>query len=530
MYSDIEWLTHPIIRWPLTTAYLGVLLLISIYGLHRYWLVWLYFRNRPKQRKSTQPFKELPFVTVQLPMYNELQVAERVIDAACLLDYPRNRLQVQVLDDSTDKSFQVAQQRVEYWSKQGVNIQVLHRKNRIGYKAGALAEAFPLAKGQFLAIFDADFVPQPDFLKRAIHYFTNPSVGMVQTRWDHLNRKNSLLTRSQAIFLDGHFLIEHAARNWSGRWINFNGTAGIWRREAIESAGGWQHDTLTEDVDLSYRAQLKGWNFVFVPEICCPAELPPEINAFKAQQHRWTKGSIQTAKKLLLKVLRAPVPLGVKMEAFFHLTSPMVYLYITLMALLWYPAFYVNMQPFQSGSFNSFLVCISVFALGTASAGLFYVVSQRIQYRSWLGTIVQLPVLMSIGIGVAINNARGCLEAIWGHDSAFVRTPKYNSVGVESSRPRHNNEKSDDVNTRHISRIIPTPSIKVWMVLLEIGMGLYILECVRLTAMRGVGVISVPLLLLFASGYLYVGLTGLKNQWTASRKIDVLMPTTPRMS
>ena len=311
-WLDVSWLNNPFIRWPLTAAYIAVLLLVGLYGIHRYWLVWLYYRNRRHVPRPHSRFEQLPGVTVQLPMYNEAQVAERIIDAAVALDYPREFLQIQVLDDSTDGSERIAAARVEYWASRGIDIEFLHRTNRHGYKAGALAEAIPRAKGALIAIFDADFVPEHDFLKRTVHQFTDPRVGMVQARWDHLNRGDSLLTRSQAIFLDGHFVIEHAARNRSDRWINFNGTAGVWRREAIESAGGWQHDTLTEDVDLSYRSQLQGWRFVFLSNVACPAELPPEINAFKSQQHRWTKGSIQTAKKLLPTLLRSNAPMRVK--------------------------------------------------------------------------------------------------------------------------------------------------------------------------------------------------------------------------
>ncbi len=510
--ADASWLTNPAIRWSLTAVYMTVLLLISAYGLHRYWLVWLYYRSRRHLPRPKRRFEQLPLVTVQLPMFNEANVAKRVIDAACALDYPLDRLQIQVLDDSTDSSEGIARQRVDRWAKRGVDIQLLHRSNRAGFKAGALAAALPHAKGQFIAIFDADFVPSPDFLKRCIHYFTDPTVGMVQTRWDHLNRGDSLLTRSQAIFLDGHFVVEHTARNRSDRWINFNGTAGVWRHDAIVAAGGWQHDTLTEDVDLSYRAQLAGWHFVFLPRVCCPGELPPEINAFKAQQHRWTKGSIQTAKKLLPKVLKSQASLGVKIEAFFHLTSPMVYLYISLMALLLYPAFFVNMQPFQNGSLGGFVLCMSLFALGTASAGVFYTVSQRAQHRGTLKTVVQLPVLMSIGIGIALNNARGCVEALVGHRSAFVRTPKYNVAATM------------DHTHRGSGQVIPTPSIKVWMSLLEVGMGLYTLECARLALSAHRTMISMPFLLLFASGYLYVGLTGLSSQWLSNRAARALVP------
>lgn len=504
----LKLLNLPVIHYTLTAVYLVVLLLVSIYGLHRYWLVWLYYRHRRQIPRARKRFQTLPRVTVQLPMYNEASVAQRVIDAACRLDYPRDLLQVQVIDDSTDGSQEIARQRVVYWADRGMDIQWLHRSKRTGFKAGALAEAMPSAKGDFVAIFDADFVPNPDFLKRTVHYFCDPAVGMVQTCWDHLNREDSLLTRSQAIFLDGHFIIEHTARNRSDRWINFNGTGGIWRRIAIESAGGWQHDTLTEDVDLSYRAQLTGWRFVFLPRVTCPAELPPEINAFKAQQHRWTKGSIQTAKKLLPRLLKSDAPLRVKIEAFFHLTSPLVYLYISLMALLFYPAIYVNMQPAHSDTWAGLIWGMSLFGLGTASACAFYTVSQREKGRSVVGTFIQLPALMSIGIGIALNNARGCIEALLGHDSAFVRTPKYNTTAPIGSATG---------KTQPSLSVLATPSIKLWMSVIEIAMGLYTLECARLSLVVHDTVISFPFLLLFASGYLYVGLLSLRSQWLVHR-------------
>ena len=502
LWFDLFESVGPIMRWPLTVLYIGVLLLICVYGLHRYWLVWLFRRTSATPRPSPRPFAELPVVTVQLPMYNEASVAERIIDAACKLDYPADKLQIQVIDDSTDGSAVIARRRAAYWADRKVDIQYLHRCHRDGYKAGALAAALPRAKGRIIAIFDADFVPPPRFLKDTVHHFTDPGVGMVQARWGHLNRGDSALTRSQAIFLDGHFLIEHAARHQSGRWINFNGTAGLWRQDAIESAGGWQSDTLTEDMDLSYRAQLAGWRFVFLPQVVCPAELPPEINAFKAQQHRWTKGSIQTARKILPRLLRADVPMRIKVEALFHLTSPMVYIYVTLMVLLFFPAFFVNLEPFEEGTAAGVLWGMTLFALGTASAGTFYVVSQAVQRRSAWATIAQLPMLMSIGIGIALNNTRGVIEALIGHQSAFVRTPKYNTTAAAPegapSAPRRR---------RVGRRVLPTPSIKVWMSLIELGMGLYCLVCARLALGDERTLVSLPFLLLFAGGYFYVGLT-----------------------
>ncbi|MEE9403970.1 MAG: cellulose synthase family protein [Algisphaera sp.] len=483
-------------RWPLTAAYLLLLVLIGIYGVHRYWLVYLFARHRKQTPRPTSRFTDLPQVTVQLPVFNEGRVVERIIDAACRIEYPQDRFQIQVLDDSTDGSEQIALRRIEHWQARGVNIELRHRTDRTGYKAGALAAGMTTATGELIAIFDADFVPPANFLKRTVHHFTDPTLGMVQTRWSHLNRKDSLLTRGQAIFLDGHFVIEHTARNRSGAWINFNGTAGLWRADAIQEAGGWQHDTLTEDVDLSYRAQLAGWNFRFLNEVTCPAELPPEINAFKSQQHRWTKGSIQTAKKLLPRLLTADIPLKIKIEAFFHLTSPLVYLYITLFALLFYPAVWVNLQPIEDGRWAGVFLGFTLFGLGTISATTFYIASQRAQKRSAWKTLLQVPLLMAIGIGIALNNAIACLEAIVGHETPFIRTPKYG-------------DQPTGVSQKTKNTVIPIPSLKIWVTFLEIGMGLFMLECARHTLSARNTAVSLPFLLLFATGYLYVGLTSL---------------------
>ncbi len=494
------------LRWPLTGAYLLLLALIGSYGLHRYWLVFLFNRHRKHIARPAQRYTTLPRVTVQLPMFNEGTVAQRIIDAACKIDYPLDRLQIQVLDDSTDGSQCISADRVAYWAARGYDIEMRHRTDRTGYKAGALAEGLNSATGELIAIFDADFIPPANFLKRTVHHFTDPQVGMVQTRWSHLNREDSLLTRGQAIFLDGHFVVEHTARNRSGAWINFNGTAGLWRATTIEDAGGWQHDTLTEDVDLSYRAQLKGWRFLFLPWVTCPAELPPEINAFKSQQHRWTKGSIQTAIKLLPTLMRAPIPFKVKLEAFFHLTSPLVYLYITLLALLFYPAVYINLQAVKNDSFAGVFLGLSLFMLGTASATAFYLTSQRAQKRSGWMTLLQVPMLMSIGIGIALNNAVACIEALLGHESPFVRTPKY---GDPAPAARSKNKPH-----RSKLQIIPIPSLKLWITLLEITFGVFMLECARLSIEIQNTIISLPFLVLFATGYLYVGFSSL---WVHTR-------------
>jgi len=500
-FESLEFLALPHVRWPITISYLAIVALIAMYGLHRYRLVYLFLKHRRDRLRPLRRYDELPRVTVQVPLFNESEVARRIIDAACQLDYPRDRLQVQILDDSTDCCADIARERAGHWRDRGIDIQYRHRIDRTGYKAGALADATPEATGEFLALFDADFVPPRHFLHRAIHHFTDPAVGMVQARWTHLNREDSMLTRMQAIFLDGHFLIEHTARHRAGHWINFNGTAGIWRRQAIDDAGGWQHDTLTEDVDLSYRSQLAGWRCVFLPTLRCPAELPPEINAFKSQQHRWTKGSIQCAVKLLPRIARSEAPWATKVEAFFHLTSPAVYLLVTLLGLLVFPAFFANLQPVRDGQWAGLLLGATLFGLGTASAGVFYVVSQRVQRRSLLGAVACIPALMAVGIGIAISNARAVLEAIVGHQSAFVRTPKYNRPATAIDKPAS------------LARFIPVPSAAIGSTALELAMAGYMVACLALALTHRNSIMSLPFLLLFAAGYLYVGLWSLRTHW-----------------
>src|SRR5450432_4183240 len=329
-------------------SYVAILVGVAIYGFHRYVLVYLYLKHRYHAYTPRGQFDHLPRITVQLPMYNEDVVAERIIRASCLIDYPHELLEIQVLDDSTDHSADIARLACEEWAAKGYPVKYIHRTNRVGYKAGALAAGLLEASGEFIAIFDADFVPPRDILQNVVNYFIDDKIGMIQVRWDHLNRDASLLTKSQAIFLDGHFVIEHTARNRSGRFMHFNGTAGVWRRTTIDDAGGWEHDTLTEDLDLSYRAQMKGWQFVYLPQFCAPAELPPEMIGFKQQAHRWTKGSMQTAIKLLPRVLRSKhLPLRIKTEAFFHLTNTIVYVLMVLLTILMYPAFLSFYSPLK---------------------------------------------------------------------------------------------------------------------------------------------------------------------------------------
>jgi cellulose synthase/poly-beta-1,6-N-acetylglucosamine synthase-like glycosyltransferase len=477
-------------------AYVAVLLVLSVYGSHRYYMAYLYYRHKFRLPTPWRRFESLPPVTVQLPIFNEMYVVKRLIGAVCALDYPRHLLEIQVLDDSTDETCDVARECVERWREQGVDIHYIHRTNRRGFKAGALENGLGLAKGEFIAVFDADFVPDPDFLRRTVHFFTDPKVGMVQVRWEHLNRAYSSLTQCQSILLDGHFVIEHTARNRSGAFFNFNGTAGIWRRETIQSAGGWQHDTLTEDLDLSYRAQLAGWRFVFLPHVTSPAEIPVEMNAFKSQQHRWAKGSIQTALKLLPRIFAAPLPWHVKREAFFHLTANFAYLLMIPLALLMPVSVMVRVGH---GWIEVLLLDIPFFAAATASVCSFYFASQREIGMSVWQRLKYMPFLMALGIGLCVNNARAVVEALLGQESGFTRTPKH---GVKSAG-------ESVVRKRYKAAVTFQP-------LVELGLAAYMTIGIVFVLERHV-YYALPFLLLFQAGFACVGLMsvweGLRAVW-----------------
>jgi cellulose synthase/poly-beta-1,6-N-acetylglucosamine synthase-like glycosyltransferase len=421
----------------LVATYYLILGVLALYGLHRLVLVWVWWRTRNRGASAPPPPREWPVVTVQLPLYNELYVAERLIEAVCRLDYPRDRLEIQVLDDSTDETRDVVARVVARARDEGLDVHHLHRIDRAGYKAGALAEGLSRAAGKLVAVFDADFVPHPDFLRRTVPHFVGPEaagVGMVQARWDHLNRGYSLLTRVQALMLDGHFLIEHAARNRGGCFFNFNGTAGVWRRRAIEDAGGWQADTLTEDLDLSYRAQLAGWRFLYLPEVGVPSELPVDVNGFKGQQHRWAKGSIQTGRKLLPTILRADVPKRVKLEALVHLTNNLAYPLMVALSLLVFPA----MVARRGGGLGEILLLdLPLFLGATVSVLVFYAASQVAATRAGRERreIRFLPTLMGVGIGLAVSNARAALGGLVSRGGEFVRTPTYKIADEGSDAP-----------------------------------------------------------------------------------------------
>jgi cellulose synthase/poly-beta-1,6-N-acetylglucosamine synthase-like glycosyltransferase len=417
---------------PVELAILGLyfltLVILAVFGLHRYIMVYLYFRNKQHRALPAPRPAVLPRVTVQLPLYNEMYVVDRLLESVTRIAYPRELLEIQVLDDSTDETVTIAEAAVARYREQGFDIQYLHRDDRTGYKAGALDAGLKVAKGEFILIFDADFLAPVDILEKTIGHFDDARVGMVQVRWGHVNRDYSLLTQVQSVLLDGHFILEHGGRNRAGRFFNFNGTAGIWRRIVIDDAGGWQHDTLTEDLDLSYRAQMKGWRFVFVQDVVSPAEIPVEMNAFKSQQHRWAKGSIQTCKKLLPTILASDLPLPIKIEATFHLTANFAYPLMVLLSILMFPAMVIR---YNMGWYEMMIVDVPLFLGATMSVCSFYLMSQReIFGDSWRSRIKYLPAVLSVGIGLSVNNAKAVFEALLGMESEFTRTPKYAVEGA----------------------------------------------------------------------------------------------------
>ncbi len=407
-------------------VYFGILGLLSVYGVYRYRLVYLFLRyqkHKPQPKARYAPGR-LPRVTVQLPLFNEMYVAERLIDAVVKLEYPRELLEIQVLDDSTDDTQQIASAAVNKYFAQGVDIVYHHRENREGFKAGALEAGLKKSSGELVLIFDADFVPRPDCISKMLDFFTDERVGMVQMRWSHINADYSLLTKVQAIMLDGHFVIEQVARNRCGGFFNFNGTAGMWRREAIEWSGGWQHDTLAEDTDLSYRAQLMGWRFIYLADDDVPAELPVEINAFKSQQRRWAKGVVQVGMKLLRRMWHDPrLPLRVKLEQFFRLTGNLAAPLVIVLALINFPILIVR---YNQGLFHLFALDVPILTFSTLSVIVYYVVTQRYLHPdTWKKSLKYIPFVMSMGIALTFSNARAVLEAVLGVKTPFVRTPKY---------------------------------------------------------------------------------------------------------
>ena len=418
-----------------------LLLFIFFYSLVQINLVFNYLKFHYKHKAHSSPrsalcalprqmagHKIVPFVTIQLPLYNELYVAERLIDAVSALKYPKDRFEIQVLDDSTDETVKIVAKKIEEIQQKNVQIHHVRRRKRTGFKAGALAEGLKIAKGEFIAIFDADFVPDKDFLLKTIPYFKDEQTGVVQTRWGHINKDYSLLTKLQAFGLDAHFSVEQTGRNAGGHFINFNGTAGVWRKKCINNAGGWQSDTLTEDLDLSYRAQLKGWKFKFLENVVSPAELPPTMNALKTQQFRWTKGAAECARKNLWKVLRsAKISLSTKIHAFFHLMNSFLFICIITTAVLSVPLLLIKNNFNEYASYYRFGV---FFMISLVLLIIFYWVSSIKQYDNkllaTLNFILKFPAFLSISMGLSLHNAIAVFEGYTGRKTPFIRTPKFN--------------------------------------------------------------------------------------------------------
>src|ERR1041385_4626708 len=406
-------------------AYFISLSILFLFGSSGFVMIYYYMKHRNKKMVQAPPLSEYPVVTIQLPLYNEFYVIERLIEAACRIDYPKDRMEIQVLDDSTDETVGVVAARVAHFREEGFDIKHIQRSSRTGFKAGALKEGLITARGEFIAVFDADFVPKPGFLKETLPYFyLDPKIGLVQTRWEHLNRDYSFLTRVQAMALDGHFVIEQNVRNKAGFFINFNGTGGIWRKECIFDAGNWEADTLTEDLDLSYRAQLRGWRFKFLNDVTSPAELPSEINALKSQQFRWTKGAIETARKILPKVWKSDLPFEKKLHATFHLSNNIVFPFILVAGILNVPLIFIKHQ----GGYENYFAIMAVFVFAFIGSFLFYLYSQKDVYHDWQKRMLLFPLFMAGSMGFAVNNSKAVIEGLFKKKSEFVRTPKYSVV------------------------------------------------------------------------------------------------------
>lgn len=468
-------------------VYFGILGLLSVYGIYRYRLIYLFLRYQKHKPKPKAKFAagKLPRVTVQLPLFNEMYVAERLIDAVTKLEYPRELLEIQVLDDSTDDTCQIASAAVKRRFDEGFDITYHHREDRTGFKAGALEAGLKKSSGEFILIFDADFVPRPDCIRRMIDFFTDERVGMVQMRWSHINADYSLLTKVQAIMLDGHFVIEQTARNRCGGFFNFNGTAGIWRREAIEWSGGWQHDTLAEDTDLSYRAQLMGWHFVYLADDDVPAELPVEINAFKSQQRRWAKGVVQVGIKLFRRIWHDPrLSSRVKLEQFFRLTGNLAAPLVIVLALINLPILIIR---YNQGLFHLFMLDVPILTFSTVSVIVYYLVTQRYLHpTTWKQSIKYIPFVMSMGIALTFSNARAVLEAVLGIKSPFVRTPKYR---IEDTGDTTWEKKS------YVPRRLSIP----W---LELAFAIYFVFTIWFAIDSGIFG-TLPFLMIYLCGYAY---------------------------
>jgi cellulose synthase/poly-beta-1,6-N-acetylglucosamine synthase-like glycosyltransferase len=498
--------------YSLLIPYFTLLLILAFYGAHRYKVIWAYVKTkRNGVEAAPSQFAALPRVTIQLPLYNERLVVERLLEEVVKIDYPRQLLDIQILDDSTDDTHPFTERLVGEYQAAGHPVEYLHRTNRHGFKAGALEAGLKVAKGEFVAVFDADFVIPPDFLMKTIHHFTDPRIGMVQTRWSYLNRYYNLLTEVQAMLLDGHFILEHNARYRSGLLFNFNGTAGILRKAMIEDSGGWEHDTLTEDSDLSYRAQVKGWKFAYAPEVECPSELPFDMHGFQVQQSRWAKGLTQVAIKLLRRIMTADLPWRVKLEAFTHLTPNITYPLMIVVTAMMLPVMIVR---FYVGWQQLLIVDFPLLMATFLSVVLFYVYAQyERDRRSWPRAVLMMPVLLAAGATLTVINSKAVIEALLGIKSSFVRTPKYAITGTQTRE----NKKAEAVK-QYRSR-------SGWLPWIELALGGYFLFMV-LYAIDTYNYLAVPLLSVFVAGYLWAAFSTLNRElrdrlaWQRARKLE----------
>ncbi|HED06899.1 MAG TPA: glycosyltransferase [Ignavibacteria bacterium] len=477
-------------------SYFITLSVLFVFGSYGFVMMYYHRKYGNIKQKSDDQLNKNASVTIQLPLYNELYVVKRLIDSVCKIDYSKDRLEIQVLDDSTDETKNIVAEIVAEKLKEGFDIKQIRRINRKGFKAGALREGLRTAKGEFIAIFDADFLPKKDFLKKTLSFFSDEKVGMVQTRWEHLNGDYSILTKAQALALDGHFVIEQNVRNKAGFFINFNGTGGIWRKCCIEDAGNWQDDTLTEDLDLSYRAQLNGWKFIFLNDFTSPAELPSEINALKTQQFRWTKGAIETAKKILPLVWKSNEPLRIKLLSTFHLTNNIVFPFILLTAILNVPLIFIK----NSGSHDLYFGVLSVFVLAFISSFLFYLYAQKDIRSDWRKTIVLYPLFLAGSMGFAVNNSRAVFEGLLNRKSEFVRTPKFKVVS----------SKDTWADKKYLTKKIDAS------VLIELIMAVYSFIGI-VSSIYFLEIAALPFQLLFFIGFSFVSITSLRH--TFSKKI-----------
>ncbi|MGA3027381.1 MAG: glycosyltransferase [Bryobacteraceae bacterium] len=480
--------------------YFAILILLSLYGMHRFEMIRGYRKHRQQMvTEAPRKFEHLPRVTIQLPLYNERYVVERLIEEVSHIDYPHELLQIQVLDDSTDETHPFTERLVGEYRATGLPIEYLYRTNRHGFKAGALQEGLKTATGELVAIFDADFVPPRDFLRRTVDFFTDPKVGVVQTRWAYLNRHYNLLTEVEAMLLDGHFVLEHGARCGGGLFFNFNGTAGILRRTMIEDAGGWQHDTLTEDSDLSYRAQLKGWRFVYVPSIECASELPVDTYGFQVQQSRWAKGLTQVAIKLLPAILRSDISKRRKVEAFMHLTPNISYPLMLVMSVLMLPVMIVR---FYMGWMQMVIIDLPLIIASFWSIMAFYLIAHKVLFpRDWKRAALLLPALMGAGVALTLSNSKAVIEALLGIQTSFARTPKY-ALGEQKVKVR--------TPKKYRSR-------SGWLPYAELAMGCWFVYMVGF-AIDTINFPAIPFLLLFVGGYWWAGFTTLWQEYQARQR------------